>query len=101
MSDLDEIEKLHSLYSKGIITLEEFNREKKKILEKKNISFLSSNQNQTKDFFSFLESLLQEFNGLNPKTKRYILIGGGIFLFLIIVNGMIKNENRKRNLMAV
>ena len=104
-NDLEQIEKLHSLMEKGILTKEEFEAKKKQILEKQ-INPITTEQNSKEDTKDKLRSALPKKHG----ARFYIFIfffnffsHKNVHLFLIFYNILHKmfNKTKKYNKMIL
>jgi hypothetical protein len=96
MSALDEIEKLHKLYISGHLTLEEFEKGKKKILSQDDQN-KPKIQNQEFKISAILESLYEKFKESSPETKKKIYLIGGFFVILSLISNIVE-ENQRENI---
>ncbi|MBO4644332.1 MAG: SHOCT domain-containing protein, partial [Alphaproteobacteria bacterium] len=100
--DLEELEKLHELKEKGILSAEEFEQEKQKILNdtkketvenNNNSSENNDNQSEVYNDFSHLGvikgsfeafiSMFKRWNDFKGRTSRFDFWGANLFLILL------------------
>lgn len=84
-SYLEELEKLSALREKGVITEEEFQEEKEKILRKSQIG----------ESTITVEKVENKLQGKPKKGKKIILIALSIFVGLIIIASLINHQTEK------
>ena len=93
MSRIDDLEKIQKYRDNGILTQEEFENEKKKILS---IEDYKSSDNSIRN-----ENIIEEFDETQPKpnkiNKKIIFVVLGIIIIVAIIGTIIFISNRKKS----
>ena len=93
MSRIDDLEKIQKYRDNGILTQEEFENEKKKIL---GIEDYKSSDNLIRN-----ENIIEEFDEIQPKSnkisKKIIFVVLGIIVIVAIIGTIIFISNRKNS----
>ncbi len=93
MSRIDDLEKIQKYRDNGILTQEEFENEKKKILS---IEDYKSLDNSIRN-----ENIIEEFDEIQPKpnkiNKKVIFVELGIIVIVAIIGIIILTSNRKNS----